>query len=53
MQQRVLADGFVPNSSKIEEEDQGVVYVAQRVEHPETGEVLVCHVPNGDRDQVT
>lgn len=48
LQQRIFADGFVPNSREFEVEHDGIVYVAQRAEHLGTGEVRVYHVKKGD-----
>lgn len=48
LQQRIFADGFVPNSPEFEVEHNQVGYVAQRAEHLGTGEVRIYFVRKGD-----
>jgi hypothetical protein len=48
LQQRIFAEGLVPNSPEFEIEFDGVRYAAQRAEHLATGEVRVYYVKIGD-----
>jgi len=48
LQQRIFADGFVPNSPEFDVQVSGVTYRAQRAEHLGTGKVRVYYARVGD-----
>ncbi len=53
LQKALFADGFAPNSPEFEVEHSEASYMAQRAEHPGTGEVRVYYAPKGQWDLVT
>lgn len=52
LQERIFADGFVPNSPEFDVQVSGVQYRAQSAEHLETGTVRVYYVKAPDWDNV-
>ncbi|RME11082.1 MAG: hypothetical protein D6802_07670 [Ardenticatenia bacterium] len=52
LQQRIFADGFVPNSPEFALEFEGETFIAQRAEHLQSGEVRVYYVKQGEWTQV-
>lgn len=48
IQQRIFADGFVPNSPEFNVEVDGQRYIGQQAEHLQSGEVRVYYVQVGD-----
>jgi hypothetical protein len=47
LQQRMVADGYVPTSPEFELDNAGTVYVAQRAERLDSGHVRVYYVQRG------
>ncbi len=52
LQQRMVADGYVPTSPEFELDNAGTVYVAQRAERLDTGHVRVYYVQRGQWSEV-